>query len=715
MKTNYWLILIAAGAAVGLTVYLRLSGEKSVRPMPPRVAAVRHHVRELELPPPAPAPTESTAEPLVNPVVEASLRPPPPAVPPLPVPVPPLSTKPQPSPVPPILPISATESPASPTLPGFMPEPKIPLMPETERHPRPTLPAANSELPLLPEPPVSPGALSSGTESVTVPKLPVPPSAGAATVSAPQPPQPPTAGDARGLPKASTPPLSPEPAIPPMIPGPIVDDPRPAVMPPPGLQPLPAPKPLPNPSPTSPTPPAAPTPLPAPVLQPPVSPHAPPTGSPASPPDWSANGRFVVLSDNKLIEGSQVSVAGNSVVVRQGALDRTFPKSQVQFVGASKDDVYQFMLAKVPADDPAARLKVAQWCMFAGLREQALREAREVMKLKPDYRAAADLARSLERSLREFPPAELPKMAPPTTPAFPTELKPLPPPIPPAVSDSDWEITPEAVKTFPRQVQPFLANQCVSCHAKSDYPGAFKLARVAPDDAPPLATQTNLRAVVGQIDWTNPQKSPLLLKSLTAHGGQRRPAIDHREEAVFQTLESWIIFAVGRSNSAVAEPVAEPLLIPGANPQPGSPMMPTIPHPPEHAEPPVPPLEIPATPLLPPPGIPTGEVPPKPVLPPSPAAPPGDVKAEPTIPPPGIPAVPPLEPPPPSIPVPVVPLPQPLPPVPPIPGSPTPGEANTPRSSQPPRGEGGTLPPPQPATSGQRGDEFDPEPFNKAR
>jgi hypothetical protein len=423
----------------------------------------------------------------------------------------------------------------------------------------------------------------------------------------------------------------------------------------------------------------------------------------------------VVLSDNKLIEGSQVSVAGNSVVVRQGALDRSFPKSQVQFVGASKDDVYQFMLAKVPADDPVARLKVAQWCMFAGLREQALREAREVLKLKPDYRAAGDLVRSLERSLREFPPAELPKMVPPTTPVFPTELKPLPPPIPPAVSDTEWEITPEAVKTFPRQVQPFLANQCVSCHAKSDYTGAFKLARVAPDDAPPQATQTNLRAVVGQIHWTNPRKSPLLLKSLTAHGGQRRPAIDRREAAVYQTLESWIIFAVGRSNSAAAEPVADPLPIPGVNPQLGSPLVPATPNPRAHDGPSLPPLEIPATPLLPPPGVPSEEVPPKPVLPSSPAVPPGDAKVKPMEPPPGIPPVPVREQPRRSVPVPAVPLPQPLPPVPPIPSSPHRVEANSPRPAQPPRGEGGTLPPPQPATSGPRGDEFDPEAFNKAR
>ena len=113
-------------------------------------------------------------------------------------------------------------------------------------------------------------------------------------------------------------------------------------------------------------------------------------------------GKFAVLKDDKLIEGT-VGVSDDKVIVRQGALDRPFHKSQVQFVAADKDEVYRFMLAKVPANDVAARLKVARWCMFSGLREQALTEAREVQKLQPNNSSAADMVRSLELSLQQFP------------------------------------------------------------------------------------------------------------------------------------------------------------------------------------------------------------------------------------------------------------------------------------------------------------------------
>jgi hypothetical protein len=162
MKTNYWLIFIAAGAAVGLTVYLRSSGEKSMRPAPPRVPQVRHHVRELELPPPAPPPAESTVEPLVSPVATTALTPPPPEVPPVAVPVPSPPAKPGPSPLPPIVPISATQPPAPAPVPGPLPELKIPPIPQSAQDPA-ALTGAASEPPLLPEPPGSTGASPAGS------------------------------------------------------------------------------------------------------------------------------------------------------------------------------------------------------------------------------------------------------------------------------------------------------------------------------------------------------------------------------------------------------------------------------------------------------------------------------------------------------------------------------------------------------------------------
>ena len=162
---------------------------------------------------------------------------------------------------------------------------------------------------------------------------------------------------------------------------------------------------------------SAPLPAPTPVLQPPVSPKPEPLPPPSELPPAKGEplavaGKYVVLKEDKLIEGA-VTLSGDVVIVRQGALDRPFAKSQVQFVGSSRDEVYKFMLAKVPATDTAARLQVARWCMFSGMREQALTEAREILKLQPADKSAASLARSLELSLQQFPAEDSPKMTAP--------------------------------------------------------------------------------------------------------------------------------------------------------------------------------------------------------------------------------------------------------------------------------------------------------------
>ncbi|MBY0457965.1 MAG: hypothetical protein K2V38_11545, partial [Gemmataceae bacterium] len=313
------------------------------------------------------------------------------------------------------------------------------------------------------------------------------------------------------------------------------------------------------------------TPLPAPatgnpsVLQPPV-----PAGTPGAtvqekpqplPPPQAVTGRYVVLKDDKLIEGA-VTLRGDVVVVRQGTLDRPFPKSQVHYVAESHDEVYKYMLARVPADDVKSRVLVARWCMLSGMREQALTEAREILKLQPTNADAASMVRSLELSLRQNPPPGAPKMTAPQPPTFTTDLntKPaLPAPVEPEAS-----VTPEASNWFGARVQPFLANQCVGCHSAADYRGTFRLSRVVPGVDPGVEiTRANLKAVAAQLRKDDPGSSPLLAKALVAHGGQRAPAVASKDAAAYKALEGWVAVAVG---APVMAPPAVPPMTPPAVP-----------------------------------------------------------------------------------------------------------------------------------------------------
>lgn len=516
-----------------------------------------------------------------------------------------------------MVPLPAQPAPAAlPAMPAVpeLPLPPIVSPPDGDR----VLPAA--ALPAIPVP--------ASTSPPAVPAIPVVPAAPVPPASVPAIPVVPTT--------ATPPAVSPSiPTIP--APAPMA---KPAALPTtPMVPPLPVP-PAPTPAPPMPIPvPPATTPLPTillsspgssgPAVAPspaPVQPSAPqeprplplPAPTPFTPgldslkPEPAANlvptGSIAVLKGNKLIEG-KVTVSGDKVVVRQGALDRTFLRSEVLFVGANRDDVYRFMLAKVPAGDAAARYAVARWCSLNGLREQALTEAQAIMKLKPDHRAASDLARSTEESLRLFPADGSAPVR--TGGALVTVEEPEP------------DVSPEGATAFAARAQPVLANQCMECHARADHGSGFKLVRVTGFEVGPQATHANLRAVAAQLKKNDPGNSPLLVKSLIAHGGMRQPAFVSRQSAGYRQLESWVAVAVAHAAVPTMPQPTPPLIAPAL---PVSPIPPAVDNDPQAAKPGTRALPRPALPPVDPAVVPaagTQEIPAAvpPVLPTPPSIP----------------------------------------------------------------------------------------------
>jgi hypothetical protein len=432
-----------------------------------------------------------------------------------------------------------------PKLPAKAPAPlPLPTPPNDEPLPKVAPPPAPKTLPVIP------------AAQVEAPKLPVVP---------PPPILPPPPVAAPLTPPAKLP-VVPPPAV---APSPVVN-PRPLpVVPPPALPAQPLPQPTQSPK-------AAPLPPPAAVVTPP-----PPSA-----------GSVVVLQDGKLLEG-HVTKTADKVVVRRGVVERPFPRDQVKFVAKDRDEAYTLALQGIKADDAAARLRLARWCMYNGMRPHALTEAKEAARLEPANRAAAELARTLDESLRLYPADGSTRAAPPATPAPPPGLPAVPPP---SVSAAEPDITPEAVVAFPR-VQPVLMNQCATCHAREDYAGAFKLTAVAANETIPAATRANLRAVAAQIKKGEPAASPLLTRALAAHGGMMQAAFAGRDATPYRTLEAWVYLSVGELVPAVTAPVPPaPQLLP---PPPALTPPPAAVPPP----PPIPPAvgsSIPAPPPIPP-------------------------------------------------------------------------------------------------------------------
>lgn len=246
--------------------------------------------------------------------------------------------------------------------------------------------------------------------------------------------------------------------------------------------------------------------------------------------------------------------AGGKVIVRRGSIDQPFPKDDVQFIGKSKDECFKHLLSKVKADDTAGRFKLARWCMYNGLREQALGEAKEVVKLQPKHGAAVEMARALEESLRLFNADGSSKVE---APAVPKGNGPV---LPKAV-DSDPEIVAEAALAFAPRVQPVLVNLCADCHAKPGYTGAFKMACGTGHDVDPAIARANMKAAFLQIKKDDPANSPLLTKALAAHGGMKQAAFAGRGVPAFRVLEAWVFIAAeSKAAPAVPPPDLKPAL-----------------------------------------------------------------------------------------------------------------------------------------------------------
>jgi len=369
-----------------------------------------------------------------------------------------------------------------------------------------------------------------------------------------------------------------------------------------------------------------------------------------------------VLKGNKLTEGN-VIVAGEKAVIRQRSFERSVPKTDVLFVADTKDDVYRFVLAQVSPTDVVGRLGVARWCMFSGLREQALTEAKEVLKLQPTNTAAAAMVRSLEASLKQFPTSGITQVVA-AKPAAGTGAL--------VAVEPEPDVTAEGATTFSARAQPVLANQCMECHARADYPGAFKLIRITGFEVGPQSTKSNLRATAAQLKKEDPLNSPLLTKALATHGGMKQPAFVSRQAAGYRLLEAWVALAT--------PPAALPV------PPMATPVQPVLPPAAVEAvaQPPVPPMSVPVPPAALKPVLPAADpapvIPPAETFPPVPVLPPGAVvpptappaRGEPTIPlipPATTPALPPVDPLPAIEPAPAVPA------VPPWETEPAPSEA----------------------------------------
>ena len=228
-------------------------------------------------------------------------------------------------------------------------------------------------------------------------------------------------------------------------------------------------------------------------------------------------GSVLILNNDRVMEGV-IDKVGDEYRIRRGASETYVAVTRARRLFADWDEALTFMRSQANLGDPDERLRLARWCQQNGLTEQATAEARAALEMRPGHAETKQLLHVLQR-----PAASAPAAQPPVA-KTPAKLPQL-------------DLSSDALALFSTKVQPILMNTCAHCHSHGQG-GNFQLQRAVEGGAR-AATHRNLTMAVTYLNFDNPATSPLLVKSVSAHGGADLPPLRDRRVVAFLALQQW--------------------------------------------------------------------------------------------------------------------------------------------------------------------------------
>jgi hypothetical protein len=256
----------------------------------------------------------------------------------------------------------------------------------------------------------------------------------------------------------------------------------------------------------------------------------------AGPPDEPAKGKVLILDNERTMEGD-IERIGSQYRVHRKVGETWVPGDRVLRLCADVPAAYVYLRGRANLNDADERLRLADWCRQHGLREQALAEVQEAVRLRPNNVACRRLLENLQQALPVADAAAKPVAPEPEMPAVPVDL------------------TADAMGLFATKVQPILMNTCAGCHA-SDKAGKFRLTRSYDSEGGNRRIlQQNLTAVLAQVNLSEPRVSPLLTKSVSVHGSLASAPLKNRQSPAYRALEEWVRLTLA-NNPALRSPAA---------------------------------------------------------------------------------------------------------------------------------------------------------------
>ncbi len=260
---------------------------------------------------------------------------------------------------------------------------------------------------------------------------------------------------------------------------------------------------------------------------------------PPANPQPAQTGKVLLLDSEQLLEGN-IEKVGNEYRIKRPMGEITLPAKRAIALVQTRKQAFEILRQYADLRDPDEHLRLARWCMLQDLRDEAIAEAQEVLRID----SKNSDARIILLGLRQTKP--LPETR--SRPASQTVSGPQP-----IVEVTPAEFNRESFGLFVTKVQPILMNTCISCHGNGKG-GAFQLLRATlPGDR--RANLQNLAVALKFLDRKNPAKSPLLRKSITAHGDAVAAPLRDKKLLAYDNLEAWVSLALAPDGSEEGIPL----------------------------------------------------------------------------------------------------------------------------------------------------------------
>jgi hypothetical protein len=242
-------------------------------------------------------------------------------------------------------------------------------------------------------------------------------------------------------------------------------------------------------------------------------------------------GRVLILNNEYTIEGD-IERVGDHYRIRNKLAETCIPAQRALALVASLPDAYAYLRKRINLGDPDERLRLARWCWRNGLQKQGLAELQAAAELRPSHAETRRLLVYWQQESAKTTRTAQRAGSVGDGKASGSSAKPAdPPPI---------EVTTESLGVFATRVQPILMNTCARCHA-TGHGGNFHLTQVFENNISNRRTlERNLAAVLTEVDVSQPEASPLLIKAVSDHAHTGQAPLRDRQSAPYRTLESWV-------------------------------------------------------------------------------------------------------------------------------------------------------------------------------